>query len=141
MALPLDVFADLRLAVDGEGIDIQADGDHVVVDLPSLRAGRRLLAAPPLSAERRPQATDRLHDALQIAGITVEVRLQGDVIARVGEEARPGRLGQLLNLGAVEVRPAPSLRAAARQRPLTAVLVVSGIAFLLGWLVVRLWRA
>jgi hypothetical protein len=71
----------------------------------------------------------------------VEVRLQGDVIARVGEGARPGRLGQLLNLGAVEVRPAPSLRAAARQRPLTAVLVVSGIAFLLGWLVVRLWRA
>lgn len=141
MALPLEVFADLRLAVDGEDINIQADGDRIVVDLSSLRAGRRLLAAQPLSGERRPRSTERLHDALEIAGLTAEVRLQGDVIARIGAGAQPGRLGRLLSVGGVEVRAAPSLRAAARRQPLTTALVVGGLAFVLGWLVVRLWRS
>jgi hypothetical protein len=141
MALPLEVLADLRLAVDGENINIQADGERIVVDLPSLRAGRRLLAAQPLSGSRRPQSTEQLHDALEIAGLTAEVRLQGDVIARIGAGAQPGRLGQLLRMGGIELRAAPSLRAAARRRPLTTALVVGGLAFVLGWLVVRLWRS
>lgn len=141
MALPLEVLADLRLAVDGEDINIQADGNRIVVDLPSLRAGRRLLAAQPFSGDRRSRSTEQLHDALQIAGLTAEVRLQGDVIARIGAGARPGRLGRLLSVDGIEVRATPSLRAAARQRPFTTALVVGGLAFALGWLVVRLWRS
>ena len=141
MALPLEVLADLQLTVDGEDIDIQADGDHVVVNLPSLRAGRRLLTDPPISASQRPAATARIHDAFQIAGLTVEVQLRGDTVSRVGEEAVPGRLGRLLNLHGVELRPARSLRTVARRRPLVTALVIGGIAFLIGWLLARILRS
>ena len=140
MALPLEVLADLRLAVDREDIDIQASGDRVVVDLPSLRAGRRLLAAHPVSRAQG-AATDRIHEALTVAGITADVRLRGDIVARIGAEADPGRLGRLLNQGAVEVRAAPSLRAAARDRPVVTALVIGGLLFLISWLVARAWRA
>jgi len=140
MALPLDVRADLQIAIDGETVDVQADGDHVVVDLPSLRAGRRILAADPISASRRPRATSRVHDALQIAGLTVEVRLQGETVARVGRDATPGRLARLLNLDGIEVRPGPSLRATALQRPVATAVVVGGLVLLIGWLLARGWR-
>jgi hypothetical protein len=141
MPLPLEVLADLQIAVDGENVDVQADGDLVVVDLPSLRAGRRILQAYPISRVKRPRATNRAHDALQIAGITVEVRLQGETIARIGEGARPGRLAQLLNLGGIEVRPTSSLRATARQRPVATTFVVGSLVLLVGWLLVRAWRS
>lgn len=141
MALPLEVLADLQIAVDGENVDVQADGDRIVVDLPSLRAGRRLLSAYPISPTERPRATDRVHDALQIAGITMEVRLQGETVARIGDGARPGRLAQLLNLGGVEVHPTSSLRATARQRPIATTLIVGGLVVLLGWLLSRAWRS
>jgi hypothetical protein len=140
MALPLEVLADLRIAVDGEDVDVTANGDHVVVDLPSLRAGRRLLSAYPFSGARRPRATARVHDALQIAGLTVEVRLQGETVARVGEGAKPGRLARLLNLDGVEVRPTPSLRATARRHPVGTVLVVGGLLVMVAWLLLRTWR-
>ena len=140
MALPLEVLADLQVAIDGEAIDVQANGDRVVVDLPSLRAGRRILAAYPFSSAKRPRSTDRLDDALQIAGLTVEVRLQGETVARIGEEAQPGQLARLLNLNGIEVRPASSLRATARQRPIAATVVIGGLLLLVGWLVSRAWR-
>jgi hypothetical protein len=141
MPLPLEVFADLQVAIDGEDVDVQADGDHVIVNLPSLRAGRRILNAYPLSAGKRPRSTDRVHDALQIAGITVEVRLQGETVARIGEGARPGRLARLFNLGGIEVRPTSSLRATARRRPIATTLVVGGLVALVAWLLVRAWRS
>lgn len=141
MPLPLEVFADLQVAIDGEDVDVQADGDRVVVDLPSLRAGRRILDAYPLSASKRPRSTDRVHDALQIAGITVEVQLRGETVARIGEGARPGRLARLFNLGGIEVRPTPSLRAAARRRPIATTLIVGGLVGLIAWLLVRAWRS
>jgi len=38
MALPLEVVADLQLAVDGEPISIEANGKRIIVDLASLEA-------------------------------------------------------------------------------------------------------
>ncbi|MFB6098731.1 MAG: hypothetical protein ABEK84_06415 [Salinibacter sp.] len=136
MALPLEVLADLRLAVDGEEIEIRGTGDHLVVDLPSLRAGRRLLASGPFATDR-PTTTHRLHEALRSSGLSGEVRLRGDPIARIGAGARPGTLGRLLNLDGVEVRPTRPLRAAARRRPLLTATIVLGLVALLGWWLVR----
>ena len=141
MPLPLEVVADLQIEVDGENVNVRADGDLVVVDLPSLRAGRRILEAYPISGAKRPRATGRVHDALQIAGITVEVRLQGETVARIGDGAEPGRLARLLNLEGVEVRPTSSLRATARRRPVATALVVGGLILTVGWILVRAWRS
>jgi hypothetical protein len=141
MALPLEILADLQLAVDGEPVDIQAHGDRIVVDLPSLRAGRRILQAEPLSGDRRAASTRRIREALQVAGFTLEVRLQGDPIALVGREASPGRWERLLPVEGVEVRAAPPLRRAARRRPIVTALVVGGLALVLGWAIARLLRS
>lgn len=140
MSLPLDVLADLRLAVDGEPIEIRGTGDHIVVDLPSLRAGRRLLASGPFVTDRA-QTTGRLHEALDLAGLTVEIRLRGDPVARLGAGARPGALGRILNLDGVDVRPTRPLRAAVRRRPLVTAGVVIGLLVLLGWWLLRDRRA
>lgn len=142
MSLPLEVLADLQLTVDGEDVSVQADGKRIVINLASLKAGRRLLQSYPLSGgEQDLEPTDRLHDALRIAGLTVEVRLQGKTIARIGKRARPGRLSRLFNLDGVEVRPTPSLRAAAQDRPIVSRLVIGGLVVLVGWLLVRLLRS
>lgn len=136
MSLPLEVLADLRLAVDGEDIEIRGTGDHVVVDLPSLRAGRRLLSSGPFATDRG-RATGRIHEALDLSDITVEVRLRGDPIARLGAGARPGTLGRFLSLDGVEVRPTRPVRAAVRRRPLVTAGVILGLLVLVGWWLLR----
>jgi hypothetical protein len=136
MALPLEVLADLQLAIDGEEIDIRGNGDHIVVDLPSIRAGRRLLTSGPF-ARNRPQTTTRLHEALRLAGLTAEMRLSGDPIARVGAGARPGSFAQLLNLDGVELQLTRPLRAAIRRRPIVTASVVVGLLLVLGWWLLR----
>lgn len=141
MALPLEVFADLQLSVDGEDVSVQADGRRIVVDLATLEAGQRMLAGHPFSAVRRPASTGRLHDVLQIAGLTLEVRLRGDTIARMGAGARPGRVAQFLRLDGIELRPARSLRVVARERPVLTALVIGGLFALLGWGLARLFRS
>lgn len=135
MARPLEVLADVQLAVDGEEIDVRGHGDHIVVDVPSLRAGRRLFTTGPFAAEFRARTTRRLHEALRSAGLSAEVRLRGDPIARIGVGARPGALGRMLSLDGLEIRPTQPLRRALRRRPIVTALVVTGLLVLLGgWL-------
>ncbi|MFB6274206.1 MAG: hypothetical protein ABEL51_15070 [Salinibacter sp.] len=140
MALPLEVLADLQLAVDGEEIDIRGTGDHIVVDLPSLRAGRRFLTSGPFATDQA-RTTGRVHEALELSGLSGEVRLQGDPIARIGAGAQPGALGRLFGFEGVEVRPARPLRAAIRRRPVLTAAVLFGLLALIGWLLLRDWRA
>ena len=136
MARPLEVLADLQLAVDGEPIDVRGTGDHIVIDLPSLQAGRRLLTSGPL-ASHRARTTHRIHEALESVGLSAEVRLQGDSIARVGAGARPGTFGRLLGLKGVEVRPAPPLRSTIRRRPLVTAAVIFGLTTVIAWWLLR----
>jgi len=141
MALPLELLADLQLAVDGEDIDVQARGKRIVVDLPSLRAGRRILEAEPLSGGGRGRAARQAQEALQVAGFTLEVRLKGAPVAVVGAGASPGQLARLLRLDGVELRPASTLRYATRRRPITTAILAGGLALLLGWALARLLRS
>ncbi len=141
MSLPLEVLADLQIAIDGEDVDVQADGDRIVIDLSSLEAGRRLLAGYPFATVRSGSSASRLQDALQIAGLTVDVQLRGNLLARMGKGARPGRLARALNLEGFELRPAQSARAIVRRRPFVTTLVLGGLFLLVGWLVARLVRS
>ncbi len=136
MSLPLEVLADLQLAVDGENVDIQANGDRIVVDLPSFQAGKRILEAEPISRRLR-TSSDRVQRALAVAGLTLEVQLQGDPILVVGSAADPSRFSRLLRLDGVELRLTPTLRQAVRQRPILSAAVVGGLFVLAGWIVAR----
>lgn len=137
MALPLEVLADLHLAVDGEDVEIRGDGDRIVVDLPTLRAGRRLLTHGPLATGNRERSLKRANEALRIAGLTVDIRLDGETIARAGAQARPSGIARLLQLGDIEVRPVQPLKSEARRRPLLTAAVLAGLVALLAWLFFR----
>jgi len=137
MALPLEVLADLHLAVDGEDVEIRGDGDRIVVDLPTLRAGRRLLTHGPLATGDRERSLKRVNEALQIAGLTVDIRLDGETIARVGSRARPSGFARLLKLGNIEVRPVQPLKREAGRRPLLTAAILAGLVALVTWLLFR----
>jgi hypothetical protein len=117
MARALSVLADLSLALDGEDVKIQGDGDRIVIDLPSFKAGRALLRAGPFAQQQRQAGLIQANALLQEAGLTVDVRYAGEVIGRIGAEAQPSAVSRLLQVGGVEVRPTRSLRAAVRRRP------------------------
>ena len=87
----LDVTADLRIDVDGEPVHVRGHGDTLVVELPSVRAGRRRLAAEPASRDGLARADAALRDA----GLTLDVRLRGVRLSRLG---RGGHLGGLARL-------------------------------------------
>lgn len=140
MAQPLEVLADLQLAVDGKDVDIQADGDHIVVDVPSLQVGRRLMSSGPL-AQGGARTSRRVHKALSGTGLSAEIRLNGTPFARLGRGAHPGRLERLFGLPGVELSPTEPVRAAARRRPLFTAAVLLGLVLLIGRLVVRYVRS
>jgi hypothetical protein len=139
MAQPLEVLADLRLVVDGEGIDIRADGDRIVVDLSSLEAGRRLLEAEPLARDRS-RTVRRAGEVLEAMNLTAELRLNGSPFARLGAGIHPGNLGRIFGLPGVELEPSQPIRAAVRRRPLLAVAVLTGLILLVGIVLVRYVR-
>lgn len=131
MPAPLNVMADLALSVDGEDVQIVADGDVIAIELADVRAVRKLLRVAPMGRSRA-ERLQQLHNALAAAGLTTEVRLYEEVIARLGKEAQPGGTSRLLRLGRLEVRPVRSIASAARRKPGTAVALLVGFAGLLG---------
>lgn len=113
---PLDVVADLSIAVDGEDVHIRGDGRTIVVEAERLGALRRLLRSLP-ARRRNPGRLGRLHAALEVADLTVEVRAAGDLIARMGADADVSAMSRLLRLGDVEIRATRPALAAVRRRP------------------------
>ena len=130
MARALSVLADLSLALDDEDIAIRGDGDRVIIDLPSLQAGRALFQAGPFAQTERRAGLATLNTVLRETELTVDVRYAGETVVRLGAEAQPNAVGRLLNLGDVEVRPAQSVRAAFRRRPgLLLGVLAAAVAF------------
>ena len=95
---PIDVTADLVLTVDGHPIRVESYTDLVTVDLPSVRAAVRLLT-------RHGDRSGDLPTLLAAAGLTVEVTIDGTVVARVGADADAGIMERVLGYSSVGVRP------------------------------------
>ena len=87
----------------GTSARIEARGDRIVVELPSLRDGISTLGRWPKGRGRR-EAIRRIHEGLTAAGLTLEVVVGPSTIAVLGVGARPGRTSRLLGLDALEVR-------------------------------------
>jgi len=79
---PVDVSADLTLTIESQPIRIESYTDLVVVDLPSVR-----VASPLYRGLRR--HLDAGDSVLRTLDLTVEVRVDGTPVARVGSGARP----------------------------------------------------
>jgi len=139
MAQRLDIVADLTLALDGEEIAVRGHGNRLVVDLPSLGAGWALFRTGPFSQVQRRAGLTRMNTALRDAGLTIDVRLLDETVARIGAQARPNAAARLLNLGAVEVRPTRSMGAAVRRWPGWTFGVVATLAALVSF--VLFWRS
>lgn len=139
MARALSVLADLSLALDGEDVAIWGEGDRVIVDLPSLAAGRQLFQAGPFDATQRRAGLAKANTLLREVNLTIDIRYAGETVVRLGTEAEPNAVARLLNLGEVEVRPVPSVRAAVRRRPGLVLGLIAGVAALAtAWFI---WRA
>jgi len=139
MARALNVLADLSLALEDEDIAIRGEGDRIIVELPSLNAGRALLKAGPFSQAQRRSGLAEANSVLREVGLTIDVRYAGEIVARLGADARPNAVARLLNLGDVEVRPVQSLRAAVRRRPGLTLGVAAAVAAVVS--LILFWRS
>ena len=84
---PLDVDADLTLTVEGAEIDVVGYGDLVVVDAASFAALRAL----------RRDATPAV-GVVPDVGVTVDVRVRGVSVARLGPGVPSGLFSRLVGV-------------------------------------------
>jgi hypothetical protein len=113
---PLAVTAALSLqSATGEAVTVTADGAVVTVTLPHLRLppGRLGLLA---DRKRRAAMLARMQRGLQVADLTLQVKLRQTLLAQLAPHSQPTALSRLLGLGPMHVRPWPLLHALLRSR-------------------------
>jgi len=93
----VSITANLSVTVDNINLAISTVGDRIRVQVPSVRAGFRLL-------RREHERLPALSRTLSEADLTAEIRIGSSVIAVAGTDAAPGTLSQLLSLEPVEIR-------------------------------------
>ena len=114
---PLALTVDLSLlSAQGEAVTVTADGSVITLSLPRLFS-RRWPPGPLSDRGRRALLLARLRRGLQVADLSLQVRVRQQVVAQLTPQSRPTLLSRLLGLGAVEVRLLPSLRALLRRGP------------------------
>jgi hypothetical protein len=88
-ARPLSVDADLTLTVAGSEVSVRGYGDLVVVDAPDLRTAARMVRGGRQFLTPFGAAVDR-------GDLTVDVRVDGGSVARLGAGVPSGRLSRLV---------------------------------------------
>ena len=100
----LEIIGNLAVEMGGDGsARVEARGDSIVVELPSLRAGLAALKRWPGGRGGRAASIRRVHDGLVAAGLTLDVRVGPKRFARLGVGARPNLASRVLGLGPMEV--------------------------------------
>ncbi len=102
-------------AEDGSLIAVRGERESLLVELPSLGAGRALLRSRP-ARRRRLQLLGALHGALRTADVSLRITVAERQVASLAPESQPTLLSRLLGLGAVQLRPLSLLRAALTTR-------------------------
>ncbi|PSQ67228.1 MAG: hypothetical protein BRD24_01035 [Halobacteriales archaeon SW_9_67_24] len=104
---PLDVQADLAASIDGQEVTIEAAAGRIHVAVPAVAVGATLVR----------RVRDVLPGAARVlaaADLTLVVRVRGRIVAVLGAEAQPGRLGRRLD-APVQVSADGALTAAVRE--------------------------
>ncbi|MDX1547632.1 MAG: hypothetical protein R3247_11625 [Rhodothermales bacterium] len=135
----LDVHADLVVEIDGVPVRIEGQGDAVVVDVPGVRTGRRLMAVA-LPGGDHAAWLARADAALRDAGLRLDVRVAGVRLGRLGRGAQPGSMRRLLALHQAAQRSSASVPARVRRSPGRSLLAAFAGGAALGALVAFLRR-
>ncbi len=114
MPRTLDVVGQLMLEMGDASARVEARGDTIVVELPSLRVGYSILKRWPGGRGRR-VAIRRIHEGFISAGLGLCIRVGPRMVGRLGVGARAGRASRLLGVGPLEIRFDGLL--ASRRRP------------------------
>lgn len=104
---PLDVSADLAVSIDGHEVTIEAATDRLHVAVPTVGIAATLV-------RRARGVLPEAARVLAAADLTAVVRVRGTVVAVLGAEARPGRLGERLD-APLQVSADGALTAAIRE--------------------------
>ena len=102
MPSPLDVDGQLSLEVGSATIRIEAQGDTLVIELPSLEAGREILKHLPKGGDTR-TGLRRTHEGLVAVGLSLRIQIASKTIARLGVGARAGFASRLAGLDPLEL--------------------------------------
>ena len=98
----LDIVGRLMVEMGDGSARVECLGDSIVVELPSLRAGRSILRQWP--GGRRLETIRRVHEGLTAAGLTLRVDVGRRTVGLLGLGARSGLSSRLLGLGPLELR-------------------------------------
>ncbi len=98
----LDVVGDLMLEMGDASARVEARGDTIDVELPSLRSGYAILRRWPGGRGRR-ETIRRIHEGLLGAGLGLRLRVGPDVVGRLGVGARAGLASRLLGVDPLEI--------------------------------------
>ena len=120
MANALDVLGELMVEIGDSSVRVEARGDTIVVELPSLRAGYAILRRSP-GGRGRGRTIRRVHDGLAGAGLRLEVRVGPSTIGVMGLGARSGLISRLLGVAPMEVQVGGLLAARRQARGLSGV--------------------
>jgi hypothetical protein len=104
---PLDVEADLTIAIEGEEIRITSKTNRPLVDIPSMRVALVLARQGGSSGLR---IVPKLANVLAAADITAGIAVDGTGVAVLGADADPGPLARRVSPH-VEVRENGAARA------------------------------
>jgi hypothetical protein len=91
----LDFLSQRNVHLEMHAAGIQDQPNCIILEFGSLGEALSLLKPWP-SAERRASALKALHELLHTAGLLMEVRVQGRVVAELGGSTRNGLLVRLL---------------------------------------------
>ena len=100
---PLNITGEVEALIADKTVLVRAKGDVITIDIPTIRVGIMALRG----AGRRKQRTRMLSgadSALRFALLTVDFRLAGGTVAKLGNGARPGLLSHLLGLAPLGVK-------------------------------------
>jgi hypothetical protein len=112
--MPVDVFGELSVtAEDGEQFVVEAQGDAIAINLPSLWSGRSLVRQA-YGRSKRQAAIRKVQTHLQRTELTLRVHIAGRPIACLSPRSKVTLLSRLFGLGAVELKPLALFLAAFR---------------------------
>ena len=100
--LALDVAGEVQAALGSDTVVINAAHDTILVDLPRWRVGLTTWQRSGRRAQRE-MALQRVHAMLQLADLTVQFRLMGRIVARLGAKAHPGLLSWALGVRPLQI--------------------------------------